>query len=638
MIKTLSGQQIGQLLNALLDAYPSRDDLRIMVRIELDETLEAIADGANQRVVTFNLVTWAVRSGRIEDLLEAGRRGNPGNPALAALADMWQVSPGGTGGGHERSAPLPIPPGPAAIDVVLSYSHQDNEARRKVEAGLRAAGLAVWTDEVLEVGTPNLTSAIEEAVAQAAAMVVLLSPAAKMSAWVDREVKRAQTHGKRVFPILVTGDEFTAVPFSLRDTRWADGRQGLDLAMKLVLPALLRYLGREAVDNNNTAPNREKQTIATARVQPERMSTHGDGLQHAVTAFLKAHSLSYDPFTPIVDTIHPHSDPAHLHWVWISPNWFTRLKDRSSIIVADSLADSIAWAANLPGELSIFDHLNSRAFTLAGIVESMNSDYPSNATLLDALCRIAADGWLEIIAKDPNTFLSQSADKINALLDLLLWHCVDVGRMLQRLDVYSVPPGLRDDDRQLKLLLEIFIGQRARQRHRIADPPPLQYVEWLSIRPPGLDEEMDITVILALLRPSLSVFQIQDVELLAQQLKGNRVFFHLVGERPTVEQFGFMRIERLLWTNEEIQAMIDARIAAAGAPNGPQTFADLTDDISLGETSPYAYLWEAAQGSLHRALEYCRFAVDIHQKSGASDRFSEETLRCARDEVNRDES
>ena len=85
MIESLSGQQIGQLVDALLGAYPSRDDLRIMVTIELDETLEAIADGANQRVVVFNLVTWAVRGGRVDDLLAGARRGNPGNRSLAVL-------------------------------------------------------------------------------------------------------------------------------------------------------------------------------------------------------------------------------------------------------------------------------------------------------------------------------------------------------------------------------------------------------------------------------------------------------------------------------------------------------------------------------------------------------------------------
>ncbi len=244
MIDTLTGKQIGDLVDALLGAYPSRDDLRIMVRIELDETLEAIADGANQRVVTFNLVTWAVRSGRIDDLLAGARRGNPGNRALAALVAAWQAAAPATPAAQQPRA-TPSPAGPAAIDVFLSYAREDSGAMREVEASLRAAGLAVWTDEGLEAGTPSWSAAIEEAVAQAVAMVVLLSPAAKASVWVTREVALAQVHGKRIFPILVAGDERTAVLFHLIDAQWADGRQGLGPALQRVQPAVLRHLGRE---------------------------------------------------------------------------------------------------------------------------------------------------------------------------------------------------------------------------------------------------------------------------------------------------------------------------------------------------------------------------------------------------------
>jgi len=246
MIESLSGQQIGKLVDALLGAYPSRDDLRIMVRIELDETLAAIADGANQRVVTFNLVTWAVRSGRIDDLLAGARRHNPGNRALAALVESLQVSASASAPAqHPRATPSPT--GPAAIDVFLSYAREDSGAMREVEASLRAAGLAVWTDEGLEAGTPSWSAAIEEAVAQAAAMVVLLSPAAKASVWVENEVALAQRKQKRIFPILVSGDEDNAVPFRLISAQWVDGRQGLGLALLSVSPALLRYLGRESI-------------------------------------------------------------------------------------------------------------------------------------------------------------------------------------------------------------------------------------------------------------------------------------------------------------------------------------------------------------------------------------------------------
>lgn len=364
----------------------------------------------------------------------------------------------------------------------------------------------------------------------------------------------------------------------------------------------------------------------------------GDGLQQSDKAFLKAYSLSHDPFASIVDTHQPNDTPAHLHWVWTNPDWFARLKDQSSIVVADSFADGIAWVAKLTREPSNFQDLNSNTFVIAGIVDSFRSDCPNAEALLDALCKISASKWLELIAKNPGALLALSSDIIDLLFDLLLWHCVDLGIMLRRLGVSSASPAMKGDERRLKLLLKIYIRQCATQRQRVPDPNMMQYLEWLSIRPPGLDEEPDNTVILALLPVTATDFQMNDVNLVTQWLKEANVYFHLVGERQAIEHFRPFFTEALAWTNTEIRAMIDARIAHANMGNVLQAFAHLTVAIGRGNMSPYDYLWEAARGSLHRALKYCRVAVQIHLESGSLDGITEETLRKALDAVNRDES
>jgi len=89
----LAGSQIAQLLDALLDAYPRRDDLRIMMRVELDENLDAIAGGDTLRAVAFSLIEWAQRTGRIEELIAGARRRNPGNPALQAASAALVLVP-----------------------------------------------------------------------------------------------------------------------------------------------------------------------------------------------------------------------------------------------------------------------------------------------------------------------------------------------------------------------------------------------------------------------------------------------------------------------------------------------------------------------------------------------------------------
>ena len=70
---------------ALLDAYTSPDDLRIMVRLELDRNLAAIAGGENLRVVMFNLISWAEQQGRVDDLVRGAANQVPGNPAVQKL-------------------------------------------------------------------------------------------------------------------------------------------------------------------------------------------------------------------------------------------------------------------------------------------------------------------------------------------------------------------------------------------------------------------------------------------------------------------------------------------------------------------------------------------------------------------------
>ena len=82
----LTGQKVQQICDALIDAYPTRDLLRMMVRVELDENLEEIAGGENQNVVVFNLVSWAERDGRIDELITRAHMRTPGNDALKQLA------------------------------------------------------------------------------------------------------------------------------------------------------------------------------------------------------------------------------------------------------------------------------------------------------------------------------------------------------------------------------------------------------------------------------------------------------------------------------------------------------------------------------------------------------------------------
>jgi hypothetical protein len=256
---TLTGRQIQQIRDALLSAYTTSDSLSMMVRIELEEELAVIAGGENLRVVIFNLVTWAERNGCIDKLIAGAHNQMPGNPALQELVDQWHAQ-------TLTGVPLPLTSplvndartvGPASVDVFLSYSRKDTEIMHKVQDALRAGGLAVWTDEGLEPGTASWRAAIEESLGQASAVVVLLSPNAKISRWVDNEVGYAQTQHKVVFPILVAGDEASAVPISLINTQWVDGRHQVEgVVRKRLLPTIDRLVHGHTVPPPPVRPSR----------------------------------------------------------------------------------------------------------------------------------------------------------------------------------------------------------------------------------------------------------------------------------------------------------------------------------------------------------------------------------------------
>jgi hypothetical protein len=88
----LTGKQIERFCDALLAVF-DRSELEQLTRIDLEENLEAIAGAGKLSVVVFELVTWAQRTGRVGDLLDAARTCRPTNAALTGLAQELGITP-----------------------------------------------------------------------------------------------------------------------------------------------------------------------------------------------------------------------------------------------------------------------------------------------------------------------------------------------------------------------------------------------------------------------------------------------------------------------------------------------------------------------------------------------------------------
>lgn len=126
--------------------------------------------------------------------------------------------------------------------IFLSYSREDAETMRRLRDDLRGRGFKVWTDETLEPGTRSWRAAIEKALEEAACLVVLLSPDAKGSEWVERELGYTDELGKPIIPILVRGEVREAVPIELINAHWADARSDYPGALEDLVRTLHRHV------------------------------------------------------------------------------------------------------------------------------------------------------------------------------------------------------------------------------------------------------------------------------------------------------------------------------------------------------------------------------------------------------------
>lgn len=128
--------------------------------------------------------------------------------------------------------------------VFLSYSHKDIAIMQQIRTDLSVAGLRVWTDETLTPGTESWKNAIEDALQNTGTLVVILSPDAKQSVWVEREIDYARLCGVSIFPILARGDsELSAVPFQLINAQRVDIRTNYDAGIRHLIAALQKHLG-----------------------------------------------------------------------------------------------------------------------------------------------------------------------------------------------------------------------------------------------------------------------------------------------------------------------------------------------------------------------------------------------------------
>jgi len=126
----------------------------------------------------------------------------------------------------------------------LSYGREDNVKQRRIVKELRERGLNIWVDtENLTPGTPTWEREIEKAIRESMGIIVLLSPESNNSEWVRREISFGEQHRKRIFPVLIEGEEFASTPLRLANHQRVDLRTKFESGLDELALAIKDYIG-----------------------------------------------------------------------------------------------------------------------------------------------------------------------------------------------------------------------------------------------------------------------------------------------------------------------------------------------------------------------------------------------------------
>jgi hypothetical protein len=115
------------------------------------------------------------------------------------------------------------------FNVFISYARSDSDEAGRLVKALRAGNVTGWLDKADIAAGESIPSAVRDALKRSSAVVVLLSPSALHSQWVQFEIGAAEALGKKIVPVIVSGEHLEEqFPEILRNRMWIDARHRAD--------------------------------------------------------------------------------------------------------------------------------------------------------------------------------------------------------------------------------------------------------------------------------------------------------------------------------------------------------------------------------------------------------------------------
>ncbi len=164
--------------------------------------------------------------------------------------------------------------------VFISYSKKNQDYARRLASYLTDNGFDIWIDDRIDYGE-NWLQVMMNAVYDCAAFIVIMTHESKASKWVQREVAWAESRDKRMFPILLSGENW---PEAFILTQYADCRDGSLPNSRFILE-LSNYAPSRQVKGRDVTPERPMEVLGEEGA-PAQKSPSFD-CYTAITDFLK---------------------------------------------------------------------------------------------------------------------------------------------------------------------------------------------------------------------------------------------------------------------------------------------------------------------------------------------------------------
>ena len=107
----------------------------------------------------------------------------------------------------------------------IAYAREDEDFMSKLRSALEAEGVDVWTDQDISRTDDDWKRTVERNIGSACCVIVLFSPTAKNSRFVNGEHELARASEKPVFRVFVRGKKAVdAIPFDWLGANFIDVR------------------------------------------------------------------------------------------------------------------------------------------------------------------------------------------------------------------------------------------------------------------------------------------------------------------------------------------------------------------------------------------------------------------------------